>query len=385
MSAAQQNLDGALTRALARVIDPELRRPITELGMVDSAVVREGRAEVSVLLTVQGCPLRGTIEQDVREAALTVAGIDDVAVSVGYMSPEQRQRLRERLGHTRTNPFAQPDSLTQVYAVASGKGGVGKSTVTVNLAAALASQGRSVGIVDADVHGFSVPGLLGITQAPTKLEDMILPPVVEVPHRTREDPSAGSVRVISIGMFVDGNRPIAWRGPMLHRALEQFLTDVHFGDLDVLLLDLPPGTGDIAISMAQLLPTARLLLVSTPQQAAVEVAERAGTLSLQTGQEVIGVVENMAAMLLPDGSTMELFGAGGGQRLAGRLTEDLGYDVPLLGSVPLDLALREGGDAGTPVVWSAPDSPAGSALRRIAESLGSRGRDLPGRSLPLNL
>lgn len=385
MSAAQQNLDGALGRALARVIDPELRRPITELGMVDSAVVREGRAEVSVLLTVQGCPLRGTIEQDVREAALTVAGIDDVAVSVGYMSPEQRQRLRERLGHTRTNPFAQPDSLTQVYAVASGKGGVGKSTVTVNLAAALASQGRSVGIVDADVHGFSVPGLLGITQAPTKLEDMILPPVVEVPHRTREDPSAGSVRVISIGMFVDGNRPIAWRGPMLHRALEQFLTDVHFGDLDVLLLDLPPGTGDIAISMAQLLPTARLLLVSTPQQAAVEVAERAGTLSLQTGQEVIGVVENMAAMLLPDGSTMELFGAGGGQRLAGRLTEDLGYDVPLLGSVPLDLALREGGDAGTPVVWSAPESPAGCALRRIGQALGTRGRDLPGRSLPLNL
>ncbi|WGH10035.1 Mrp/NBP35 family ATP-binding protein [Rothia kristinae] len=382
---AVEDLDAALGRALARVIDPELRRPITELGMVDSAVVREGRAEVSVLLTVQGCPLRGTIEQDVREAALTVAGIDDVAVSVGYMSPEQRQRLRERLGHTRTNPFAQPDSLTQVYAVASGKGGVGKSTVTVNLAAALASQGRSVGIVDADVHGFSVPGLLGITQAPTKLEDMILPPVVEVPHRTREDPSAGSVRVISIGMFVDGNRPIAWRGPMLHRALEQFLTDVHFGDLDVLLLDLPPGTGDIAISMAQLLPTARLLLVSTPQQAAVEVAERAGTLSLQTGQEVIGVVENMAAMLLPDGSTMELFGAGGGQRLAGRLTEDLGYDVPLLGSVPLDLALREGGDSGTPVVWSAPESPAGCALRRIGQALGSRGRDLPGRSLPLNL
>ncbi|MED6045734.1 Mrp/NBP35 family ATP-binding protein [Rothia kristinae] len=385
MSPAVEDLDAALGRALARVIDPELRRPITELGMVDSAVVREGRAEVSVLLTVQGCPLRGTIEQDVREAALTVAGIDDVAVSVGYMSPEQRQRLRERLGHTRTNPFAQPDSLTQVYAVASGKGGVGKSTITVNLAAALASQGRSVGIVDADVHGFSVPGLLGITQAPTKLEDMILPPVVEVPHRTREDPSAGSVRVISIGMFVDGNRPIAWRGPMLHRALEQFLTDVHFGDLDVLLLDLPPGTGDIAISMAQLLPTARLLLVSTPQQAAVEVAERAGTLSLQTGQEVIGVVENMAAMLLPDGSTMELFGAGGGQRLAGRLTEDLGYDVPLLGSVPLDLALREGGDAGTPVVWSAPESPAGCALRRIGQALGSRGRDLPGRSLPLNL
>ena len=385
MSAAQQNLDGALTRALARVIDPELRRPITELGMVDSAVVREGRAEVSVLLTVRGCPLRGTIEQDVRAAALTLPEVDDVAVSVGYMSPEQRQQLRERLGHTRTNPFAQPDSLTQVYAVASGKGGVGKSTVTVNLAAALASQGRSVGIVDADVHGFSVPGLLGITQPPTKLEDMILPPVVEVPHRPREDPGAGSVRVISIGMFVEGNRPIAWRGPMLHRALEQFLTDVHFGDLDVLLLDLPPGTGDIAISMAQLLPTAQLLLVSTPQQAAVEVAERAGTLSLQTGQEVIGVVENMAAMLLPDGTRMELFGAGGGQQLAGRLSEDLGYDVPMLGSVPLDVALREGGDAGTPVVWSAPDSPAGSALRRIAESLGSRGRDLPGRSLPLNL
>lgn len=381
--------DQRLQRALARVVDPELRRPITELGMVEHATLEDGLATVRVLLTIQGCPLRGTIESDVRETLAEVPGVERVQVDIGYMSPEQRTALRDRLGHTRTNPFADPQNLTQVYAIASGKGGVGKSTVTVNLAAALASQGKSVGIVDADVHGFSVPGLLGITQAPTKLEDMILPPVVEVPGQASgadgEPGTAGSIRVISIGMFVEGNRPIAWRGPMLHRALEQFLTDVHFGDLDALLLDLPPGTGDIAISMAQLLPRAKMVVVSTPQQAAVDVAERAGTLSLQTGQDVIGVVENMAAMVMPDGTRLEMFGTGGGQVLADRLSKDLEHQVPLLGSVPLDMALRQGGDAGIPVVWSAPDSPAGRALREIAEKIGHTGRGLAGRSLPLHL
>lgn len=381
--------DPRLERALARVVDPELRRPITELGMVQRATLEDGLATVRVLLTIQGCPLRGTIEADVRETLAEVPGVERVQVDIGYMSPEQRTALRDRLGHTRTNPFADPQNLTQVYAIASGKGGVGKSTVTVNLAAALASQGKSVGIVDADVHGFSVPGLLGITQAPTKLEDMILPPVVEVPGEESgadgEPGTPGSIRVISIGMFVEGNRPIAWRGPMLHRALEQFLTDVHFGDLDALLLDLPPGTGDIAISMAQLLPRAKMVVVSTPQQAAVDVAERAGTLSLQTGQEVIGVVENMAAMALPDGTLLEMFGTGGGQVLAERLSKDLEHEVPLLGSVPLDMALRQGGDVGVPVVWSAPSSPAGRALREVAEKIGHTGRGLAGRSLPLRL
>ena len=385
------SIDPSLQTALRQVIDPELRRPITELGMVESAHRDEqGTVRVSILLTIEGCPMKNSIEADIRRALLEVPGVLRVHVQIGSMTPEQRQQLREQLGHTRTNPFAQPDSLTRVIAVASGKGGVGKSSVTVNLAASMASRGLSVGIVDADVHGFSVPGLLGITQAPTRWEDMILPPVVEVPQSAGGGSPAsaagqGSIRVISIGMFVEDNRPIAWRGPMLHRALEQFLTDVHFGDVDVLLLDLPPGTGDIAISMSHLLPGAELVIVSTPQQAAVEVAERAGTLSAQTGQQVAGVVENMSAMVLPDGSSLEMFGSGGGEQLAQRLSAALDAEVPLLGSVPLDLALREGGDEGIPVVWSHPDSPAAQVLESVAHRLLGRGRRLSGKRLPLNI
>lgn len=381
-------MNDALLTALSTVVDPELRRPITDLGMVSHADLTDGIATVGIRLTIQGCPLKDTIQQDIREALTRLEGVQDVHIDLDYMTPEQRRSLRDRLGHTKTNPFASPDNLTQVYAVASGKGGVGKSTVTANLAAALASEGLSVGIVDADVHGFSIPGLLGVTQPPTKLEDMILPPVVEVPEQRRLQPEgrpAGSIRVISIGMFVEGNKPIAWRGPMLHRALEQFLTDVHFGDLDVLLLDLPPGTGDVAISMSQLVPSASLLVVSTPQAAAVDVAERAGTMSLQTGQKVLGVVENMSAMVMPDGSRVDLFGEGGGQTLSERLTRALNAEVPLLGSVPLDMALRRGGDAGTPVVWSDPESPSGAALRAIAENIREDRRGLSGKSLPLNL
>ncbi|MFE7631715.1 Mrp/NBP35 family ATP-binding protein [Kocuria sp. NPDC057446] len=382
---APETLDPALRAALDGVLDPELRRPVTELGMIRSAVLDDaGRAAVHVLLTISGCPLRGTIEQDVREAVGTVAGVRSVDVEIGVMTPEQRTALKDRVGHTRTVPFNDPSSLTRVHAVTSGKGGVGKSTVTVNLAAALAARGRSVGIVDADVHGFSVPGLLGIDRAPTQVGDMILPPVVDVPGSAREDGGrAGLLKVISIGMFVDPAQPVAWRGPMLHRAVEQFLTDVHFGDLDHLFLDLPPGTGDIAISVAQLLPSAEVLVVSTPQQAAVEVAERSGALAVQTGQKVAGVVENMAGMPMPDGSVLELFGAGGGARIADSLTRRLGYDVPLLGAVPLDLALREGGDSGRPVVWSAPRSPAAVALRSVADALGARPRGLAGRPLGL--
>ncbi|MFI7481045.1 Mrp/NBP35 family ATP-binding protein [Kocuria sp. M1R5S2] len=382
---ASEDVHPALRAALDRVLDPELRRPVTELGMIRSAVLDDsGHAAVHVLLTISGCPLRSTIERDVHEAVTTVDGVRSVAVEVGVMTAEQRTALKARVGHTRTVPFNDPGSLTRVHAVTSGKGGVGKSTVTVNLAAALAARGRSVGIVDADVHGFSVPGLLGIDRGPTQVGDMILPPVVDVPEHAREDTGrAGVLKVISIGMFVDPDQPVAWRGPMLHRAVEQFLTDVHFGDLDHLFLDLPPGTGDVAISVAQLLPSAEVLVVSTPQQAAVEIAERSGALAVQTGQRVAGVVENMAGMPMPDGTLLELFGAGGGARIAESLTRRLGYDVPLLGAVPLDVALREGGDTGRPVVWTAPDSPAATALRSVADALGSRPLGLAGRPLGL--
>ncbi|MDI2035422.1 Mrp/NBP35 family ATP-binding protein [Paenarthrobacter nitroguajacolicus] len=363
----------ALQAALATVIDPELRRPITELGMVESvSAADDGTVHVAVLLTIAGCPLRETITQDATDALMRVNGVAGVDVELKVMTPAQRDALKEQLrgpGGQRGIPFTKPGSLTKVYAVASGKGGVGKSSVTVNLATALAAQGLRVGIVDADVHGFSVPALMGITQKPTQVDDMILPPV------------AYGVKVISIGMFVDGNQPVAWRGPMLHRALEQFLTDVYFGDLDALFLDLPPGTGDIAISVAQLLPNAEILVVTTPQAAAADVAERAGTIATQTGQKVAGVIENMSFLEMPDGGRMELFGSGGGAILAARLSASVGSDVPLLGQIPLDIRLREGGDAGTPVVLAAPDSAAAKAMEGIASTLASRPRGLSGMSL----
>lgn len=396
--------DSHLYEALATVMDPELRRPITELGMVDHAHMDGTTADVGILLTISGCPMKGSIEADVSRAVGAVAGVENVRVNVGVMTPQQREELQEKLGHRKVNPFTDPNSLTRVHAVTSGKGGVGKSSVTVNLAAALAGLGRTVGIVDADIHGFSVPGLLGITQAPTHVGDMIVPPVVEVPQdlyvpaddaaspvpataphgpgsaRDARSPR-GVIKAISIGMFVDPSQPIAWRGPMLHRAVQQFLTDVHFGDLDHLLLDLPPGTGDIAISVGQLLPRSGVLVVSTPQQAAVSIAERSGTLAQQTDQRVIGVVENMSAMIMPDGTRMEVFGAGGGTQIAGSLSERLGYHVPLLGEVPLDVRVREASDAGTPVVWSDPQSPAARQLWRIARALDAQGRGLAGKSL----
>ena len=371
-----RTLEQQARTALDRVIDPELRRPITELGMLRSIDVDDtGAARVSVLLTIAGCPLRGTITGDVERELAAVPGITSVDVELDVMSPEQREELKTMLrgpGGARGIPFSRPDSLTRVYAVASGKGGVGKSTVTVNLAAAMAASGLRVGVVDADVHGFSVPGLLGITAPPTRVDEMILPPV------------AHGIKTISIGMFLDGNQPVAWRGPMLHRALEQFLTDVYFGDLDVLLLDLPPGTGDIAISVGQLLPTAEILVVTTPQAAAADVAERAGTVAAQTGQKVAGVIENMSWLSLPNGDRMELFGSGGGNLVATRLGSALGYPVPLLGSIPLDVRLREGGDAGLPVVLTeaaAQDGTAGAELRRIAHGLARRPRGLAGMSL----
>ncbi|PRZ14981.1 Mrp/NBP35 family ATP-binding protein [Nesterenkonia sandarakina] len=365
-----------IRQRLAEVIDPELRLPITQLGMVGEISVDDaGAAQVGVKLTIAACPMRSRIVEDVTAAAVRAEGVSTASVQLGVMTPEERAELKDHLrgGETgKVNRFAQPENLTRVYAVASGKGGVGKSSVTVNLACAMAAQGLKVGIVDADIHGFSVPDLMGITDKPTRLDEMILPPV------------AYGVKTISIGMFVEGNQAVAWRGPMLHRAVEQFLTDVHFGDLDVLLLDLPPGTGDIAISVAQLLPGSELLVVTTPQVAASSVAERAGALSSQTKQRVAGVIENMGPMTLPDGSSFELFGSGGGQLVADRLSASLEAEVPLLGSVPLDMNLREAGDDGEPVVLSAPDSPAGVALRGIASRLAVQRRGISGRKLPIS-
>jgi ATP-binding protein involved in chromosome partitioning len=372
---ANTALAEAVNAALATVIDPELRRPITELGMVESVSVDDaGRASLVVLLTISGCPLRDTITADATKAMLAVPGVAAVDVELKVMTQEQRDALKELLrgaGGQRGIPFNEPGSLTRVYAVASGKGGVGKSSVTVNLACALAAQGLRVGIVDADVYGFSVPALMGITQPPTRVDDMILPPV------------AYGVKVISIGMFVSGNQPVAWRGPMLHRALEQFLTDVYFGDLDALFLDLPPGTGDIAISVAQLLPKAEILVVTTPQAAAADVAERAGAIATQTGQKVAGVIENMSYLEMPDGGRMELFGSGGGQVLAERLTATVGAEVPLLGQIPLDIQLREGGDAGVPIVLGQSGTPAAAALSGIAGQLAAKPRGLAGMKLGL--
>lgn len=363
-----ESLHQAVNTALATVIDPELRRPITELGMVDSVEISDdGRVRLAVLLTIAGCPLRDTITSDADKALSAVPGVTAVEVELKVMNQAQRDALKEQLrgaGGQRGIPFNQPGSLTKVFAVASGKGGVGKSSVTVNLACALAAQGLRVGIVDADVYGFSVPALMGITQAPTRVDDMILPPV------------AYGVKVISIGMFVTANQPVAWRGPMLHRALEQFLTDVYFGDLDVLFLDLPPGTGDIAISVAQLLPKAEILVVTTPQAAAADVAERAGAIATQTGQSLAGVIENMSYLEMPDGGKMDLFGSGGGEVLAERLTATVGSEVPLLGHIPLDILLREGGDAGSPIVLGQPETPAAKALVEIAGKLSAKPRGL---------
>ncbi|MFB9731228.1 Mrp/NBP35 family ATP-binding protein [Ornithinimicrobium kibberense] len=365
----------ALHAALATVDDPEIRKPITDLGMVEAVDVGDdGRVRVTVLLTVPGCPMKDTITRDVTAAVSKVEHVTGVDVQLGVMSDQQRGALRDQLrggAAEREIPFARPDSLTTVYAVASGKGGVGKSSVTVNLAAALAAEGLRVGVVDADIYGFSVPRMLGVTRPPTQVDDMIMPPVA--------DP--GDVKVISIGMFVPGNQPVVWRGPMLHRAMQQFLADVYWGDLDVLLLDLPPGTGDIAITVAQLLPSSELIVVTTPQQAAAEVAERAGSIALQTHQRIVGVVENMSWLEMPDGSRQELFGSGGGQVVADSLSRSIGAEVPLLGQVPLDVTLREGGDTGRPVVLSHPDSPAATALRGIARQLARRGRGLAGRKL----
>jgi ATP-binding protein involved in chromosome partitioning len=367
-----------VTAALATVIDPEIRRPITDLDMVKSIdIAPDGVVRVGVYLTVSGCPMKDTITRDVKTSVAKVAGVTDVQVELDVMSTEQRKVLQTKLrgdrGPEKEIPFNQPGSLTRVFAVASGKGGVGKSSVTVNLAASMAASGLKVGIVDADIYGHSIPRMLGASERPTKVEDMIMPP------------SAHDIKVISVGMFKpEGNSAVVWRGPMLDRALHQFLADVYWGDLDVLLLDLPPGTGDIAISVAQRLPSAEILVVTTPQQAAAEVAERAGSIAAQTHQQIAGVIENMAWLPCPHcDERIAVFGEGGGQTVADALTRTLGPRVPLLGQVPIDLRLREGGDEGKPLVLTDPDAPAAAELRRIAAGLSKRTSSLKGLQLGL--
>ncbi|MGO4956526.1 Mrp/NBP35 family ATP-binding protein [Luteococcus sp. Sow4_B9] len=378
---SQENpLLGQIRAALHTVDDPEIHRPITELGMVDDVTVDDaGVARIRILLTVSGCPMRNTIDTEVRKAVGAVEGVSDVQLEMGVMDDEQRAALKQTLRGgqpEREIPFAQPGNLTQVIAVASGKGGVGKSSITVNLATALANMGKSVGILDADIYGHSVPDMLGLGEAkPTPVDDMIMPV-----------PSMG-MKVISVGMLKpDRDQVIAWRGPILDRALHQLLTDVYWGDLDYLVLDLPPGTGDVAMSLGQKIPNSEVIVVTTPQQAASEVAERAGTMAAIMQQRVIGVVENMSYLEVTspsDGHTfrVDLFGTGGGQKAADALSERLGYEIPVLAQIPLEQELREGGDAGAPIVVNQPDSASAKALQALAEKIVGRKRGLAGKQL----
>ncbi len=373
------NLRELVLAAVGAVRDPELRLSLAELDMIGPVSVEGSYAQAQVRLTIAGCPAALSIETSIREAALAVAGITSVDVDVQIMTADERAALLARLrpDGVRENPFG-PGTLTRVIAVTSGKGGVGKSTLTANLAVALAQMDLRVGILDADVYGFSIPGLMGlapggVAMKPTRLDNLIVPPV------------AHDVKVISIGMFVeDASVAVAWRGPMLHRTITQFLTDVYFGDLDFLLLDLPPGTGDVAISVGQLLPNAEVLVVTTPQSAAADVAVRAGVVARQTGQRLVGVVENMAGLTLPDGSVFELFGTGGAGEVAAALSAGQETPVEVLAKIPLSVALRAGGDAGDPVVLSDPSNPASLAINALAHRLVTAGVSRVGASLGLS-
>ena len=365
----------AINRALATVIDPELRLPLTELDMVGEVSLVGREASVQIKLTVVGCPASARIESETREALLKVDGVDTANVTLSVMTQTEREALKVKLRNgkpPRFNPFGK-DTLTRVFLIGSGKGGVGKSSVTANIATALATSGHRVGLVDADIFGFSIPGQLGLTDRPTRVDEMILPPV-----------SASGVKVISIGMFLEDSKPVAWRGPMLHRAIEQFLCDVYWGDLDFLLVDLPPGTGDVAISLGQLLPTAKTVVVTTPQIAAAEVAERSGSVGLQTGQSVFGVIENMSWLIQPDGSKLELFGSGGGASVAQRLSRISGASVELIGQIPMSISLREGSDAGRPIVVENAADPAASAIMEIAKKFATAKIGLAGKPLGIS-
>ena len=347
-----------ILRALERVIDPELKRPVTELDMVRGVEIEGGDVRVTIALTVAGCPLRDSFEQQVADVLRDVSGVERVALGFDVMTPEERQALTTKLraGFQGRGQGLSLDAATRVVAVCSGTGGVGKSTLTANLAVAIAQTGKQVGILDADVYGHSIPHVLGIRQKPVLVDKMIVPPVKH------------DLKLMSIGFFLDDNQPVMWRGPMLHRALEQFLSDVHWGQVDVLVVDMPPGTGDVAISLGQLLPRAETLVVTTPQPAAQEVASRAGAMAQKTGMRLIGVVENM---------TGDVFGSGGGERLA----QELG--VPVLGHVPLDPLLRECGDAGEPLMIAAPESSSAQALRAIADEVLALERGSIVKSLPV--
>ncbi len=361
--------------ALATVQDPEIRRPITEIGMVKNVSVTDLNVQVDIYLTVEGCPLRQEIVNRVTNAVKKVDEKANVKVDLDVMNDAQRKKLREQLrGPVKDNPFASERNLTRVYAIASGKGGVGKSSITANLGIAFSKLGLSVGILDADIYGHSIPRIMGVTNAPTVVEGMIMPQL------------AHGLRVISMLAFKPGGvtQPIAFRGPMLHKAVEQFMTDVWWGDLDVLLLDLPPGTGDVAISVAQLVPKSEIIVITTPQIGAAEVAVRSGTLAKQTHQRVVGVIENMSGVICPKcGEIMDLFGKGGGDNVAKALTNELGTEVKVLGKVPFDVNLREGADDGKPLILTDPESLASKEIMNIANSLIKNPKGLVGKNLGL--
>ena len=362
--------------ALSKVSDPELHRSITELGMVESVSVNGSNAIVQILLTISGCPMRDRLDRDVKAAAMSVDGISSVDLTFGAMSEEQRNNVKKimRGGRDKTIQFAEPSSLTRVIGIASGKGGVGKSSITVNLAVAAARKGLKVGVLDADVYGHSVPRLMGVLgQRPTSIDQFFIP--VE----------RFGVKIVSMEMFKpERSDPIAYRGPLLHRVLEQLLSDAYWGDLDLLLLDLPPGTGDIAISLGQLLPASEILVVTTPQVAAAEVAERAGRIAHQLKQHILGVVENMSDIPCPScGEAISIFGSGGGAETAARLSTLVGSEVSLLASIPFDKALREGGDNGEPITLANPDALASKAIDELLVKLIQRPRSLVG--VPLSL
>jgi ATP-binding protein involved in chromosome partitioning len=361
----------AIHEALSHVQDPELHRSLPELGMIESATFAKGVATLKVLLTISGCPMQDRLRADVTAAVLGVEGVEKIDLSFGFMSEEQRNNVKKilRNGREKFIPFAQPDSITRVIGIASGKGGVGKSSLTVNLAVAAAQKGLRVGILDADVYGHSIPRLMGLMgQRPTAIDQMFIPL------------EAFGVKTVSMEMFKpERSDPVAYRGPLLHRVLEQLLSDAYWGDLDLLFIDLPPGTGDLAISLGQLIPGSEIIVVTTPQIAAAEVAERAGRIAHQIKQQMIGVIENMSDFPCPHcGESISLFGTGGGEATAARLSQLLGGDVPLLGKIPFNSELRTGGDSGVPVVLAEPTSPAAIAISAIVDQLVVRKRSLVG-------
>ena len=360
-----------INEALSHVKDPELHRSLPELGMVESVNYRDGVATVKILLTISGCPMQDRLREDVTAAVLSVNGVKSIELNFGFMSEEQRNNVKKilRNGREKFIPFAQPDSITRVIGIASGKGGVGKSSLTVNLAVASAQKGLRVGILDADVYGHSIPRLMGLMgQRPTAIDQMFIPL------------EAFGVKTVSMEMFKpERSDPVAYRGPLLHRVLEQLLSDAYWGDLDLLFIDLPPGTGDLAISLGQLIPGSEIIVVTTPQIAAAEVAERAGRIAHQIKQQMIGVIENMSDFPCPHcGESISLFGTGGGEATAERLSQLLGGDVPLLGKIPFNSELRTGGDNGIPVVLAEPDSHVSLAIKEIVDQLVVRKRSLVG-------